>query len=123
MMGEQDPAHAAVVAEKIIAAHLLTKRDIRIIASSDFSHYVPEAQAKDGDLFAIEALTRLDTNEFYRRIREKRVTACGYGPISVMVSVCKSMGAQEGRLIQYGTSGDVTGDRSEVVGYAAFAVI
>jgi len=123
MMGEQDPAHAAVVAEKIIAAHLLTKRDIRIIASSDFSHYVPEAQAKDGDLFAIEALTRLDTNEFYRRIREKRVTACGYGPISVMVSVCKSLGAQEGRLIQYGTSGDVTGDRSEVVGYAAFAVI
>ncbi|MFZ0004828.1 MAG: AmmeMemoRadiSam system protein B [Methanoregula sp.] len=123
MMGAQDPAHVAAVAEKIVAAYRLTKRDIRLIASSDFSHYVPEAQAKDGDLYAIESLTRLDINEFYRRIREKRVTACGYGPISVMVSVCKSMGAREGRLIRYGTSGDVTGDRNEVVGYAAFAVI
>jgi AmmeMemoRadiSam system protein B len=123
MMGAQDPAHVAAVAEKIGAAHRLTKRDIRLIASSDFSHYVPEAQAKDGDLYAIEALTRLDVNEFNRRIREKRVTACGYGPISVMASVCKSMGAREGQLIRYGTSGDVTGDRNEVVGYAAFAVI
>jgi hypothetical protein len=123
MMGEQDPAHAAAVVEKIVAAQRLTKRDIRVVASSDFSHYVPEAQAKDGDLYAIEALTRLDVKEFYRRIREKRVTACGYGPISVMVSVCLCMGAREGRLIRYGTSGDVTGDRDEVVGYAAIAVM
>ena len=109
MMGEQDPAHAAAVVEKIVAAQRLTKRDIRIVASSDFSHYVPEAQAKDGDLYAIEALTRLDVKEFYRRIREKRVTACGYGPISVMVSACLCMGARAGKLIRYGTSGDVTG--------------
>ncbi len=123
MMGEQDPAHAAAVVEKIVAAQRLTKRDIRIVASSDFSNYVPEAQAKDGDLYAIEALTRLDVKEFYRRIREKRVTACGYGPISVMVSACLCMGARAGKLIRYGTSGDVTGDRDEVVGYAAIAVM
>ncbi len=123
MMGEQDPAHATALAEKIVAAHRLTKRDVRVVASSDFSHYVPETQAKEGDLYAIEALTLLDTKEFYRRIREKRVTACGYGPISVMVSVCQYLGAREGRLIRYGTSGDVTGDRDEVVGYAAIAVM
>jgi len=123
MMGEQDPAHAAAVADKIVSALRTTKRDIRVVASSDFSHYVSESQAKDGDLFAIEALTRLDIKEFYRRIREKRVTACGFGPIAAMASICQSMGARAGRLIKYGTSGDVTGDKNEVVGYAAIAVM
>ena len=123
MMGEQDPAHAAAVAEKIVAAVRLTKRDVRIVASSDFSHYVPEAQAKDGDLYAIDALTTLDVKEFYRRIREKRVTACGVGPISAMVSSCLCTGARAGRLIRYGTSGDVSGDHNAVVGYAAIAVM
>jgi hypothetical protein len=123
MMGEQDPAHAAAVAEKIVAAVRLTKREIRVVASSDFSHYVPEAQAKAGDLYAIEPLARLDIKEFYRRIREKRVTACGYGPISAMAAVCQCMGAGRGELIRYATSGDVTGDRDQVVGYAAIAVM
>ena len=123
MMGEQDPAHAAAVAEKIVAAQRLTKKEIRVVASSDFSHYVPEAQAKTGDLYAIEPLARLDIKEFYRRIREKRVTACGYGPISAMVAVCQCMGAGRGELIRYATSGDVTGDRDQVVGYAAIAVM
>lgn len=123
MMGEQGPAHAAHVAEKIVAAQRLTKRDIRIVASSDFSHYVPEAIARDGDLFAIGALENLDIKEFYRRLREKRVTACGYGPISAMVSSTLCMGANTGRLVRYSTSGDVTGDRDAVVGYAAIAVV
>lgn len=123
MMGEQGPAHAAHVAEKIVAAQRLTKREIRIVASSDFSHYVPEAVAREGDLYAIGALENLDIKEFYRRIREKRVTACGYGPISAMVSSALCLGANTGRLVRYSTSGDVTGERDAVVGYAAIAVV
>jgi hypothetical protein len=123
MMGEQDPASAIAVAGRIIAAQKKTGRDIRIVASSDFSHYVPEAKAKDGDLYAIDALATLNVTEFYMRIREKGVTACGYGPISAMVLACKSLGAAAGHLIRYATSGDVSGDRNEVVGYAAIAVM
>ena len=123
MMGEQDPAHAMAVAEKIVAAHRMTKRDIRIVASSDFSHYVPEKVARDGDLYAIQAVENLDVPEFYRRIREKRLTVCGYGPISAMITACLHMGAEKGELIRYGTSGDASGDRDAVVGYAAIAVM
>jgi len=123
MMGEQDPAHARAVSEKIVAAHRVTKRDIRIVASSDFSHYVPEPVARDGDLYAIQAVENLDVPEFYRRIREKRLTACGYGPVSAMVLSCLHMGAEKGELVRYGTSGDQTGDRDAVVGYAAIAVM
>ena len=123
MMGQQDYTSAMRLAEKIRAAIKMTKRDVRIVASSDFSHYVPAQKAKSDDLYAIEALNNLDTREFYRRIEERKVTACGYGPIAAMVTVCAGLGTRAAKLIRYATSGDVTGDEREVVGYAAIAVI
>jgi AmmeMemoRadiSam system protein B len=123
MMGEQDEGSAADLAGKIVSASRALQREIRIVASSDFSHYIPEAVARDQDLYAIEALQTLDTAEFYRRIQGRKVSACGYGPISAMAAACRALGAAEGRLLAYSTSGDVTGDMQEVVGYAAIAVI
>lgn len=123
MMGEQDEESANDLGGMIVAAAQSTKREIRIIASSDFSHYVPEKVAREQDLYAIGALETLDTSELYRRIASRNVSACGYGPITAMVSACRAMGAAEGRLLTYATSGDITGDRNEVVGYAAIAVI
>jgi hypothetical protein len=65
----------------------------------------------------------MDVREFYRRIEEREVSACGYGPIAAMVTACGKLGAKTAQLIQYATSGEVTGDRREVVGYAAIAVM
>jgi MEMO1 family protein len=123
LMGQQDYSSARGLAEKIVAAVRRTNRDVRIVASSDFSHYVQEQIAKDNDHYAIEPLTRLDVEEFFRRVAERDITICGYGPIGAMALACKKMGAKEARLVKYATSGDVTGDRREVVGYAAIAVI
>jgi AmmeMemoRadiSam system protein B len=123
MMGEQDEMSAKLLAEKIVSAIQRTRRDVRIVASSDFSHYVPEALAQENDLYAIESLKSLDSSEFYRRIEERNISACGYGPIAAMVAACRMLGATAGKLIRYTTSGEITGDRREVVGYAAIAVI
>jgi len=123
MMGQQDLPTAERLADQLIAAIHQTKRDVRIVASSDFSHYVPEKKAKDDDLYAIEPLLTLDVKEFYRRVGERGVSACGYGPIAAMVMTCIKLGAKRAKLIRYATSGDVTGDTREVVGYAGIAVI
>jgi AmmeMemoRadiSam system protein B len=123
MMGEQDRHSATVLAGKIVSAVKATGRDVRVVASSDFSHYVPEARARENDLYAIEPLERLDTEEFYRRIEERKISACGYGPIAAMAAACQALGGTKGKLIRYSTSGEVTGDLREVVGYAAIAVI
>jgi AmmeMemoRadiSam system protein B len=123
MMGQQDYASAIRLSEKIGAAIKRTKRDVRIVASTDFSHYVTEQKAKSDDLYAIEPLLTLDIKEFYKRIEERRVSACGYGPVAAMVTTCKNLGAKTAKLIRYATSGDVTGDRREVVGYAAITVM
>lgn len=123
MMGRQDIASARTLGESVAEAVRKTKRDVRIIASSDFSHYVPAAKATEEDLYAIEPLKTLNIEEFYRRIGEKGVTACGYGPISAMVTAAARLGATKAELITYATSGDVSGDYREVVGYAGIAVI
>ena len=58
----------------------------------------PDAQAREQDLYAIEALSMLDIPDFYRRIASRGVSACGYGPIATMCLTCRGLGAREGRL-------------------------
>ncbi len=123
MMGDQRYEAAVSLAEQMLRAIRHTGRNVRIVASSDFSHYVPNETARRQDLYAIEALTTLDLPAFYRRIRETGATVCGYGPIATMCIACRSLGAERGELLRYTTSGDVTGDFDQVVGYAAIAVV
>jgi AmmeMemoRadiSam system protein B len=123
MMGDQSPRSAGDLAGKIGKARGRTGREIRMVASSDFSHYVADEVARKDDLYAIEALKNLDTGEFYRRIGERGVSACGYGPIATLCLAGKEMGATRAELLTYRTSGDVTGDHEQVVGYAAIAVM
>jgi len=122
LMGDQDYESADLLAGKLIGAVKKSGRDdVRFVASSDFSHYVPAVQARTNDRYAIEALKDLDIREFYRRVAEKRVSACGVGPIAAACLACKARGSTQGELLAYATSGDVTGDLT-VVGYGAIAV-
>lgn len=123
MMGDQSRESAAVVAAHVLEAVERTGRDVRVVASSDFSHYVPEETAQKDDRYVIQALADLDVPEFYRRLEETGASVCGYGPIAAMCMVCRSMGAQEGRLVRYTTSAEMTRDYNQVVGYGAIAVM
>ena len=89
-----------------------------VVASSDFTHYEPDAVARARDGKALERIRRLDTPGFDRLYREERMSICGAGSILALLEVCRRLGLTEGELVQYATSGDATGDRSAVVGYA-----
>jgi len=123
LMGAQDYAHSISLAETMLNSVDISAGDMRIVASSDFSHYVPADVAIENDKAAIEALFDLDIRSFYQRLSEYNVSACGYGPISVMAVLARHMGATNGTLIQYMTSGDATGDMEQVVGYASIAAV
>lgn len=122
MMGRQTLEETEYVSGLISAAIWEYPGDIRIIASSDFSHYVPAAKAQKDDLFVIEALKDLNVREFYSRIRNMRVTTCGYGPVGTMIESLRPFGITRCDLISYTHSGDVSGDYDQVVGYAALVV-
>ncbi len=90
-----------------------------IIASSDWTHYEPQNIAAPKDKLAIQAALEMDEKKFQQTVEEKAVTACGYGPVTAMIHAVKLLGAGKTKLLSYQTSGDVTGDMSAVVGYAA----
>ena len=91
-----------------------TDRNIVVIASSDFSHYVPKKTAYKNDLKAIDYILKNDTKSFFDSIYKYNVSACGVGPITAMMTAID----REGTLLKYATSGDIMPSK-DVVGYAS----
>ncbi|MCX6678022.1 MAG: MEMO1 family protein [Methanothrix sp.] len=120
-MGLQDEQTAIEVGQELsLAVRKLNRRCI-IIASSDFTHYEPQETARKVDAKLLEAILNMDVPELYSRVYRYNATACGYGPIAVTITAAAALGAKAGKLLAYATSGDVSGDYSQVVGYAAIA--
>lgn len=101
---------------KIVRSHELKAY---VIASSDMSHYIPAEVARRKDFKAIEKIQQLDAQGLYDVVIEEDVSMCGLGPVMVLIEVAKELGYGGVRLLRYADSGDVTGDKSEVVAYAA----
>jgi len=100
-------------------AKVLNSKNAVVIASSDMTHYEPQTTAASKDKAALKAVEAMDVKRFYSIIETQNLTACGYGPIATTITAAKGMGAKEAKLLSYKSSGDVTGDYSSVVGYAA----
>jgi len=100
-------------------AKIAKMRKTMIIGSSDFTHYEENSYAHKQDSALIEPILNLDLDGFYSILQENQVSACGYGAIASTMIACKELGAKKGRLLKYATSGDITGDKSSVVGYAS----
>lgn len=98
------------------------EQKVVFIASTDFSHYESQEVAREKDMLAVEAIRSLDVEKFYEVVRVNNVSMCGYGCVAVLMLLAKQVGCKI-ELIKYMTSGDVTGDRGAVVGYAALKAI
>ena len=93
-----------------------------IIASSDMNHYESDSITRVKDRRAIDQLLALDARGLYDVIRDGNISMCGYGPAVAMLTATRKLGATQAELIRYATSGDVSGDKDMVVGYAGIAV-
>lgn len=93
-----------------------------VVASSDMSHYVPAAEAREKDRHAIDRILALDPEGLHRTVRREGLTMCGVVPATVMLFAARALGARAAELVRYGHSGEVTGDDDEVVGYAGLIV-
>jgi AmmeMemoRadiSam system protein B len=113
----QDPSSAKEVGEAV--AKVLAEKNAVTIASSDMTHYESQESAGRKDRKALEAVEAMDGARFYSTIEAHRISTCGYGPIAALITAAKLLGAKEAKLLCYKTSGDVVGDYSSVVGYAA----
>ena len=117
VMGDQDANTCQELAKAIYeAAH---GKKILIVGSSDLSHFYSYNMAKKMDAIALEYLKNGDAAGLLRSLENGEVEACGGGPMAVAMLVARLMGADKAHLLKYANSGDVTGDKSSVVGYAA----
>ncbi len=106
--GDADPKE---ISEKILG---ILDDDAMLIISSDLSHYHDYATAVGLDRKAIDCIEKIDCNAF------EKEEACGKIPVMAVLHIAKRLG-WKCRLLNYANSGDVTGDKKRVVGYASFA--
>jgi AmmeMemoRadiSam system protein B len=104
---------------KVIAAE---NEPVLAIASTDMNHYEDDAVTRVKDGRAIERILALDPRGLYDTVRGEGISMCGYAATTAMLVAMLELGATETRLIRYATSGDVSGDREQVVGYAGVVI-
>ena len=97
-------------------------QSVLIIASSDMNHYENDAITRIKDHKAIDRILALDPKGLFEVVMKEEISMCGYGPTVAMLTAARELGATRAELMKYATSGDVSGDRNMVVGYAGVNV-
>jgi AmmeMemoRadiSam system protein B len=86
------------------------------------SHYVDQKTARKKDFMAIEKILDMDPEGLYETVEKEKISMCGFQPTVSAMAASKELGASKATLVKYQTSGDVTGDHAEVVGYAGIRI-
>jgi len=95
---------------------------VLIVASSDMNHYESDTVTRVKDHRAIERILTLDPRGLYDVVMQQDISMCGFGPAVAMLTAARKLGAKSAELVKYATSGDISGDRDRVVGYAGVVV-
>ncbi len=119
LMGDQSRATCEAVADAINPA--LSDPKTLLVASSDLSHYHTYDSAVRMDSIVLGRIENMDADGLLGDLEKGRAEACGGGPIAVAIMAAKVLNAKTGTVLKYANSGDVSGDRSGVVGYVSAA--
>ena len=104
-------------------AEVARGKNILLVASSDLSHYHPYNTAVSLDRRVIDQVESFDELALMEQIETDRVEACGGGPVVSVMHAAKLLGANRSQVLFYCNSGDITGDKSAVVGYLSAAFL
>lgn len=125
MIGEQTPETVDGVGDGLAAA--LKGKDALLVASTDMSHFWPHAEAGKLDAELIGLVEELDGEAIRGALEKEGDTTgrrmCGHGAALAVLRAARALGADGAVKLHYETSGDVTGEKGEVVGYLAAAVV
>jgi AmmeMemoRadiSam system protein B len=120
LMGFQTPETILALGDALAGA--LQGRRALLVASSDLSHYQSAATAWRLDSVVLDAIVRFEPLELLDELEREPTHACGGGPMVSVMLAARQLGADEAMVLKYGDSGDVSGDKSAVVGYVAAAL-
>ena len=117
VMGDQNVA----TCRELVDAVCQVAKDchVLIVASSDLSHFHDYKKAKELDGIVLRHIQDIDAEGLLDSLAHDKTEACGGGPMAVTMLAAHKLGAPQSLLLKYANSGDVTGDKSSVVGYAS----
>jgi AmmeMemoRadiSam system protein B len=111
----------AAALTKVLQPRSARGERIVLVASTDLSHYHDAATAAALDGIVIDHVARFDEDGLQKALDRRPEHACGGGPAVAVMRAARQLGAQDGVVLRYADSGDVSGDKSQVVGYLAAA--
>ena len=120
VMGAQTASAARALGDALGA--VLEGRNAVMVASTDLSHFESATRAAALDAIVIEQVRRFDPDGLQRALDVYPHHACGGGPTVAVMRAALILGARDAVILQYADSGDVSGDKSSVVGYLAAAL-
>jgi MEMO1 family protein len=120
LMGYQTADTARALGEALCAT--LRGRRALLVASTDLSHYHAAAEAAALDRVVIDCISRFDADGLQAALDAEPDHACGGGPTVAVMRAARQLGARDAVILNYADSGDVSGDKSSVVGYLAAAL-
>jgi AmmeMemoRadiSam system protein B/AmmeMemoRadiSam system protein A len=121
VMGDQEEESVAALGEVLATA--LKGRNCLMVASTDLSHFHSQKEANRLDGAVREAIETYDPEELMDVLSCGDGEACGGGPVAAVMTAAKRLGSRDIKFLDYATSGDATGDFSEVVGYLSAVMI
>ena len=105
----------------VALARVMANKNVLLVASSDLSHFHAYDEAVLLDKRVIQEVEHFNSDVFIDELEKKSFEACGGGPIAVAMKTAQQLGANRVEVLHYCNSGDITGDKSGVVGYLAAA--
>jgi AmmeMemoRadiSam system protein B len=119
MLREQSAMQSEMLGSAL--ADALADRKVLFVASSDLSHFYPQKVANELDSTMLSAIEAMDAKRVVNLNERGLAFACGYGAIATVIHAVTAWEVNQARITGYATSGDVTGDFNQVVGYGAGA--
>ena len=118
-MGKQNFVTSNDLSNAIFEAANKLNKSYCVIASTDLSHFNNQEKANKVDGFVLEDIEEMNEFKLFEEVVQYNITMCGYAPVMTAMAVSKRCNKNTSEILAYGTSGDVTGDFTSVVGYAS----
>ena len=118
----RDPSPRVAQAFGGALARVLAGKAALLGGRTDLSHFYPQTIAEVLDREILRRLEAFDPQGILQAEEEGKGFACGRGALAAVLWAAKELGGNHVQVLHYATSGDVTGDYSQVVGYASAVV-
>ena len=104
-------------------AKVIRDKNFALVASTDLSHFYNHKTALNYDRTMLNEIESFNPEGAFDVERAGKGFACGLGAFTAVMWASRELGADKVKLLRHATSGDVTGDYSSVVGYAAAVIL